>query len=133
VQQEACPMWVPLIENNEHGGHGANYFVKKNIDNLLRKHADIDTILLACTHYPLLRKKIEEYAPVDITILSQGEIVADSLADYLLRHAEMETRLTKAGRREFYTTDSTEDFDKHAALFYGHSVQSKHVDLSQIF
>ncbi len=130
VQQEACPMWVPLIENNEHQSHGANYFVKKNIDNLLRKHADIDTILLACTHYPLLRKKIEEYAPVDITILSQGEIVADSLADYLLRHPEMETRLTKAEQREFYTTDSTEDFDKHAALFYRENVRSKHVDLS---
>ena len=130
VQQEACPMWVPLIENNEHQSHGANYFVKKNIDNLLRKHADIDTILLACTHYPLLRKKIEEYAPVDITILSQGEIVADSLADYLLRHPEMETRLTKAEQREFYTTDSTEDFDKHAALFYRENDRSKHVDLS---
>lgn len=129
VQQEACPMWVPLIENNEHESHGANYFVKKNIDNLIKKDSGIDTILLACTHYPLLKKKIEEYAPVDITILSQGEIVADSLADYLVRHPEIETKLTKNATRHFYTTDSTEDFDRHAALFYGKAVQSTRIDL----
>lgn len=129
VQQEACPMWVPLVENNEHEGHGANYFVKKNIDNLMKKDSGIDTVLLACTHYPLLRKKIEEYAPVDITVLSQGEIVANSLADYLLRHPEVEMKLTKNATRGFFTTDSTEDFDRHAALFYGEAVQSTHIDL----
>lgn len=130
VVQEACPMWVPLIENNEHEGHGANYFIKKNMDELMKKDRNIDTILLACTHYPLIRKKIEEYAPVDVTILSQGEIVAVSLVDYLRRHPEMETCLTKNATRQFYTTDSTEDFDRHATLFYGEEVHSKHVDIN---
>lgn len=129
VVQEACPMWVPLVENNEHEGHGADYFIKKDIHQLLKQQPLIDTILLACTHYPLLLKKITEYTPVDITVLTQGEIVANSLADYLHRHPEMETRLLKNGRRDFYTTDATEDFDKHAVNFFGRAVQSKHVDL----
>jgi glutamate racemase len=130
VTQEACPMWVPLVENNEHEGHGADFFIKKDIHQLLKKEPLIDTILLACTHYPLLLKKITEYTPVDITILTQGEIVANSLADYLNRHPEMETRLTKNNNRIFYTTDDTSDFDKHAAAFYGEQVTSNHVDLN---
>jgi glutamate racemase len=129
VVQEACPMWVPLVENNEHENHGADFFIKKNIHQLLKQEPLIDTILLACTHYPLLLKKITEYTPVDITILTQGEIVANSLADYLHRHTEMETRLAKKESRTFYTTDATEDFDKHAAAFYGQAVLSKHVNL----
>ena len=94
VEQEACPMWVPLVENKEHESHGADYFIRKNINELLRKDRNIDTILLACTHYPLLKKKIEEYVPVDVTILSQGEIVANSLADYLERHPEIEQQIS---------------------------------------
>lgn len=129
VSQEACPMWVPLIENNEHLGHGADFFVKKNIRELLVKDPMMDTVLLACTHYPLMMKKIAEYMPVDVKIVSQGEIVANSLADYLGRHVEMEQRLSKNGSLSFYTTDSTEDFDKHAAYFYGTSVQSRHIEL----
>jgi glutamate racemase len=129
VYQEACPMWVPLIENNEHTTHGADYFVKKNLHNIFEKGEDIDVILLACTHYPLLKEKIVEYLPVGVKLLSQGEIVADSLADYLQRHPEMEARCSKNGQREFYTTDSTRDFDNHTLLFYGEAVQSKHVDL----
>jgi glutamate racemase len=129
VYQEACPMWVPLIENNEHTKHGADYFVKKNLHAIFEKGEDIDVLLLACTHYPLLKEKILEYLPIGVQLLSQGEIVADSLASYLRRHPEMEARCSKNGSREFYTTDSTEDFDKHTALFYGHSVQSRHVDL----
>lgn len=130
VAQEACPMWVPLVENNEHLGHGADFFVKKNIRELLAKDPMMDTVLLACTHYPLMLKKIEEYMPVDVKIVSQGEIVANSLAGYLARHAEIEQRLTKNGCLDFYTTDSTEDFDKHAAYFFGTPVQSKHIELS---
>lgn len=130
VYQEACPMWVPLVENNEHEGHGADFFIKKNIHQLLKQEPRIDTILLACTHYPLLMKKIEEHTPVDITILSQGEIVSKSLADYLLRHPEMESRLEKNSKRSFYTTDSTQDFDNHAAIFFGEQVQSKHADIA---
>ncbi|RTL58340.1 MAG: glutamate racemase [Sphingobacteriales bacterium] len=129
VYQQACPMLVPLIENNEHHTKGADFFVKKYIHDLLAKSPMIDTILLACTHYPLLMDKIKEYSPADMTILSQGEIVAASLVDYLQRHPEMEQRISKKGLQRFYTTDSTEDFDNHAALFYGTGVSSKHVDL----
>ena len=129
VYQEACPMWVPLIENSEFEGHGADYFVKKNLHNIFAKGKLIDVLLLACTHYPLLKKKIEEYVPIDVKILSQGEIVAKSLSNYLKRHPEMEKRCSKKGGRSFYTTDSTEDFDSHATCFFGEAVQSHHVDL----
>ena len=129
VYQEACAMWVPLIENNEHTTHGADYFVKKNLQQLFKKGEDIDVVLLACTHYPLLREKITEYLPVGVQLLSQGEIVAASLADYLQRHPEMEGRISRGGSRTFYTTDSTADFDSHAALFYGDNVASRHLDL----
>lgn len=129
VYQEACPMWVPLIENNEHHSHGAVYFVKKNMHNIFEKGKEIDVLLMACTHYPLLREKIEEYLPVGVKLISQGEIVADSLADYLKLHPEMESRCSKTGMRQFYTTDSTTDFDNHAAIFFDEQVQSKHVDL----
>lgn len=130
VYQEACPMWVPLIENNEHTGHGADYFVKKHLHNIFEKGERIDVILLGCTHYPLLASKIEEYLPVAVKLISQGEIVAKSLADYLSRHPEIESHCSKNGKREFYTTDSTEDFDNHATNFYGESVSSHHVNLT---
>ena len=129
VSQEACPMWVPLIENNEQENHGADFFVKKNIGQLLKKDAAIDTILLACTHYPLMLKKIREYTPVDITILTQSEIAANSLADYLHRHPEMEQQLSKQGEHVFYTTDSEVDFNNHAAVFFGRHIVSRHVDI----
>lgn len=90
VYQEACPMWVPLVENNEHHSHGADFFVKKNLQNIFEKGEDIDVLLLACTHYPLLKEKIEEYMPVGVKLVSQGEIVAGSLEDYLIRHPEIE-------------------------------------------
>jgi glutamate racemase len=129
VVQEACPMWVPLVENNEHDKDGADYFVKKNVDELLLKDPDIDTVLLACTHYPLLMDKLRRYLPGHITIVSQGNIVAESLSDYLVRHPEMEERCTKNGTRRFFTTDSTDDFDNHAAIFFGEQVSSRHVEL----
>jgi glutamate racemase len=129
VVQEACPMWVPLVENNEYDKEGADYFIRKNIDNLLAKDKNIDTILLACTHYPLLMDKLRKYVPKDITILSQGEIVGESLAKYLVSHPEIESRCTKSGNRSFYTTDSVEDFNNHAGTFFGESVQAKHLAL----
>jgi len=129
VYQQACPLWVPLIENNEHQGDGADFFVKKNLESIFRKGRDIDVILLGCTHYPLLNEKIQEYLPAGVKLISQGEIVADSLADYLRRHPEMETKCSKNGGRVFYTTDSTEDFDNHATIFFGEAVRSQHVDL----
>lgn len=129
VYQQACPMWVPLVENEEYKGLGADFFVKKDIKELFEKGENIDVVLLACTHYPLLREKIEEYVPVGVKLISQGEIVAQSLADYLNRHPEMEQRCSKNGSRIFYTTDSTLDFDNHGSLFYGKSVISSHIDL----
>ena len=130
VYQEACPLWVPLVENNEHHGHGADFFVKKNLKNIFEKGPDIDVILLACTHYPLLKEKIREYLPIDVKLVTQGEIVANSLVDYLDRHPEIETLCSKNGSRVFYTTDSTEDFDNHASIFFRESVRSRHADLS---
>lgn len=129
VYQEACPMWVPLIENNEQDSHGADYFVKKNLHQLLEKGPMIDVALLACTHYPLMKEKIREHLPVPVKLLSQGEIVATSLADYLQRHPEIEQGCSREGNRQFYTTDSTEDFDNHATRFFGEAVQSLHLDL----
>jgi len=129
IFQQACPLWVPLIENEEYNQPGADYFVQKCIDQLLEQSSNIDTILLACTHYPLLYDKIKKYCPPNLKILSQGEIVANSLADYLQRHPEIEQKISRNGVRTFCTTDSTDDFDRHAALFYGKDVFSKHLDL----
>jgi len=129
VVQEACPMWVPLVENNEHTGPGADYFIKKNVDNLLGKDDKIDTILLACTHYPLLLDKLKAVVPGNIRILSQGDIVAESLVGYLVNHPEIESRCTKNSGRSFYTTDSEEDFNNHAGIFFGEAVVSKHLPL----
>jgi glutamate racemase len=129
VYQEACPMWVPLIENNEYQSAGADFFVKKNIDNLLSHSHDIDTILLACTHYPLLMEKIRQFVPQGVNVLSQGKIIADSLKDYLNRHTEIEEKCSKNGQISFFTTDSADDFDSHAANFYGKQVKSMHLSL----
>jgi glutamate racemase len=129
VFQQACPMWVPLIENNEHNTAGADFFVKKYIDQLSEKAKDIDTILLACTHYPLIKNKIQQHIPASTTIVSQGEIVANSLAEYLKRHPEIEDRCSKNGQRTFFTTDSTNDFDQHASIFYDQNVTSTHVHI----
>jgi len=129
VVQHACPMWVPLVENNEYGTEGADYFIKKDIEALLKKLPDIDAILLACTHYPLLIKKIKKYLPPGIKIISQGEIVAKSLKDYLDRHPEIDRKCSKNSSLQFFTTDSTKDFDTHSEIFFGEKVQSVHVDL----
>lgn len=129
VFQEACPMWVPLIENNELSGGGAEYFVKKHIDHLFSQSPNIDTIILGCTHYPLLKLLIEKHLPKKVTLLSQGQIVADGLKDYLMRHPEMETLISKNNNVQFLTTDSTELFDKQASLFFGKDIQSKHLSL----
>ncbi|MBD2753863.1 glutamate racemase [Spirosoma validum] len=129
VFQEACPMWVPLVENGEYASDGADYFVRQHIDRLLAQSPAIDTLLLACTHYPLLLNKIRQAAPDNVTILSQGHIVADSLADYLHRHPEIEAQCSKHGERLFLTTDSPGDFDRQATIFYGESIQSAHLAL----
>ena len=127
VYQQACPLLVPLIENNEHDTPGADYFVRSYMDQLLAQSPGIDTVLLACTHYPLLREKIAARLPPGSRLISQGEIVAGSLADYLHRHPEMESRCSKGGRVGFFTTDAPEDFDSHARIFYGKDLRSTHV------
>lgn len=129
VSQHACPMWVPLVENNEYANEGADYFIKKDIDILLNKSPEIDTILLACTHYPLLLEKINRFLPENIKIVSQGLIVAKSLADYLLRHPKMESLCSKQSDLQFFTTDAPGDFDWHSETFFGEKVSSRHVDL----
>ena len=129
VYQEACPMWVPLVENNEYHSTGADYYVYKYINDLLSRSAQIDTLLLACTHYPLLIDTIIRFIPEGITIVSQGGIVADSLQQYLVRHPEMDEKCSKNGHIAFFTTDSTEDFDNHALAFFGKPVKSLHLGI----
>lgn len=129
VYQQACPMWVPLVENGEYDSPGADYFVKQYIDQIMQKSEKIDTLLLACTHYPLLIDKIEQFAPDDMTILSQGEIVAKSLADYLDRHPEMVEKCSTNRTLRFLTTDSTDDFDAHANFFWGKEITSEFIHL----
>jgi len=124
VTQEACPMWVPLIENNEYESAGADYFVQQHIQQLLKKDANTDCILLACTHYPLLMNKILQFVPPHIKVIDQGAIVATSLADYLQRHPEMEERCSKNAQIRFYTTGDPTDFDEHGSRFFGNPVQS---------
>jgi glutamate racemase len=122
--QEACPLWVPLVENNEIESEGAAYFVRKNIANILSKDNEIDTLILGCTHYPLLINQIERFVPSGIRILSQGQIVAEKLVEYLHRHPEMESRLTKNQDIQFQTTESADNFNEKAALFLGKPVSS---------
>jgi glutamate racemase len=129
VYQEACPMWVPLVENNEFKGNGADYFVKKHIDGIFDKGEKIDVVLLACTHYPLLREKIQEYLPIGVKLISQDEIVTHSLVNYLSRHPEIEKNCTKNGHQRFYTTDDIDNFDSHASMFFGKPVSSIHVSV----
>ncbi|UKJ07027.1 glutamate racemase [Solitalea lacus] len=129
VHQEACPMWVPLVENDEYDSPGADYFVKQHLERLLNKSSEIDTIVLGCTHYPLLAGKILKYLSPDIKLLSQGEIVAHSLSDYLNRHPEIEALCSRHGQRHFLTTDSIEVFEKHASRFFGKPVRAEHIDL----
>ncbi|MDR1673195.1 MAG: glutamate racemase [Bacteroidales bacterium] len=129
VFQEACPMWVSLVESNEHQQAGADYFVRQHINRLLQQSAAIDTIILACTHYPLLLDKIRQYTPERICIITQGHVVSQSLCDYLHRHPEIEQTLGKTGKRIFQTTDSPEIFDRFASPFFGASIQSAKVTL----
>ena len=119
VTGEACPMWVSLVENNEYQSEGADYFVKQHINRLLDKDPMIDTIILGCTHYPLLLDKIRQFTPEPIRIISQGEYVARSLRDYLNRHPEMDARCDKGGNCRFLTTESENKFEESASIFLG--------------
>ena len=127
--QEACPMWVPIVENNEIGSEGAEYFIQKNIHNILRKDNDLDTLILGCTHYPLLIDAIRKNLPERIKILNQGRIVSEKLVDYLRRHPTLEKRITRNGETLFQTTEYPDIFESKAALFIGQSITAKNVHL----
>jgi glutamate racemase len=127
VYQEACPMWVPLIENNELDNEGADFFISRHVRSLMSKQKDIDAIILACTHYPLIADKIRSYLPENVQVLSQGKIVADGLADYLQRHTEIEKNCSRGGSIAFYTTDRADTFNEAASKFYGSAVTSQHL------
>jgi glutamate racemase len=129
VFQQACPLWVPLIENNEHQGSGADFFIKKYVDGLLSQSSDIDTIILGCTHYPLIMDKLRQHVPGNIKLIAQGDIVADSLAKYLENHPETDSRCSRHAGISFYTTDDTTDFDRHAAYFFREGIRSERVFL----
>lgn len=117
VTGEACPMWVPLVENNECSSPGADYFVQQHIDHILTADPAIDTLILGCTHYPLLLDKIRRYTPEGVSVLAQGEYVAASLENYLQRHPDMDARLTKQGHTRFLTTESAAKFTEAASIF----------------
>lgn len=129
VHQQACPMWVPLVENNEHLGPGTDFFVRKYIDELMVQESRIDTLLLGCTHYPLLLEKIKGCVPKGMTVVEQGGIVAASLTDYLHRHPGMAERLSTGGSRRFLTTDDAATFSGKARIFFGKEVEAGHVSL----
>lgn len=129
VVQQSCPMLVPLIENNEHMTSGADHFIKKYLDELIANAPELDCILLACTHYPLLIPKLEVFLPKEITLLSQGEIVSQSLERYLQNHPEIESKIGQEHRRLFYTSGDTAVFDTNASLFFEEPVRSRQVHL----
>lgn len=126
----ACPFWVPLVEYNEADSPGADYFVKKRLDALARKDPMIDTIILGCTHYPLLMPKIEKYKRPGVRIVAQGEYVANSLKDYLKRHPEMNVKCTKTGTCQYFTTENPMRFQEQAQVFLHEKIQVNHVDLA---
>lgn len=129
VSGEACPLWVSLVENNEAQGDGTDYFVRKYIGELLAKDQLIDTVILGCTHYPLLLPKIMKYMPEGITTVSQGELVANSLKDYLQRHPEMDKKCTKGGRCVYRTTEAEEKFIESASTFLNEAVRVERIEL----
>ena len=129
VHGHACPMWVPLVENRESNGDGADYFVKKDIDLLMSDCPDIDTVILGCTHYPLLIDKINKYRPQGVNISQQGPIVAESLADYLQRHPEIERHCSQGGTCRYYTTEDPDHFSPLASVFVNEPVRAQRIIL----
>lgn len=129
VTGKACPMWVPLVENNEFNSSGADYFVRKYIDEIRQTDPLIDTLVLGCTHYPLLADKIKQFLPPGITLFSQGECVAESLKNYLARHPEMKNRLTKGRSTRFLTTESANKFSETASLFLSEQIRVEQISI----
>jgi len=126
---EACPMWVPLVENGEYDSEGAAYFVRKNLTHLFEQDPEIDTLVLGCTHYPLLMSQIKRFVPKQVKIVSQGNYVAASLKDYLHRHSDIAERCTMGGSCHFLTTESEYKFEESASLFVKRNVKASHIHL----
>lgn len=129
VSGEACPMWVPLVENNEANSEGADFFIRKYIDNLLAKDRQIDTLVLGCTHYPILLPKIQKFIPQGVKVVAQGEYVATSLKDYLHRHPEMDMKCTREGKCRFYTTETEDKFIESASMFLNENITVQRITL----
>ncbi len=132
VYQHACPMWVPLIENNNHDTKAGREFIREDVERLLSMNKSIDTIVLGCTHYPVLKEYIESIVPPYVTVVAQGSIVADSLADYLLRHPWLDAKCSKNGTIQFLTTESVEEFNRNADNYIDANVKASHIDLGKL-
>lgn len=131
VTGEACPMWVPLVENGEYDKPGADYFIRQHLDNLFRNDPLIDTLILACTHYPLLEPKIASFLPPSVRLVSQGTLVAESLQNYLSRHVEIAEKCTSSSTCTFYTTEAEDKFSRMASLFLGEPVRAERIRLDR--
>lgn len=129
VYQHACPMWVPLIENGRHLSEGGKFFIQEDVKIMMEKDPKIDVIILACTHFPILKDYIETLVPSNVKVVAQGAIIAEKLEDYLSRHSELEAKCTKNRELNFLTTENSEDFNKNASKFLGYSITSEHVKL----
>jgi glutamate racemase len=127
--QEACPIWVPLVENNELDSHGTDYFVSKNIGNLLAADPEIDSIILGCTHYPLLLPVIRKFVPENVHLLEQGKLVSSKLIEYLERHPEIDQKCSKSGSVRYFTTENVDVFEKNATTFLGQKIRSEKIVL----
>jgi len=132
ISGEACPMWVPLVENREYDKPGADYFVRQHLEQLMAKDPQIDTIILGCTHYPLLIDKIRQHLPAGTNVLTQGSYVAESLKDYLSRHQEMDVKCTKGGTVHYYTTDASDKFNQLASIFLREKVDARQIKLEKL-
>ena len=130
VTQHACPMWVPLIENDRHNSFAGKLFIEEDVQALLQKDPNIDTVILACTHYPVIKQQIEEILGPKVQVIAQGPIVAEKLADYLLRHHHMENKLSKKGTVHYYTTENSQLFNQKASQFIGEQIVSEHVEIA---
>jgi glutamate racemase len=132
ISGEACPMWVPLVENREYDKPGADYFVRQHLEQLMAKDPQIDTIILGCTHYPLLLDKIRQHLPAGTNVITQGSYVAESLKDYLSRHQEMDAKCTKGGTVHYYTTDASDKFNQLASIFLREKVDARQIKLEKL-
>ncbi len=129
VSQHACPIWVPLIENNKHFTEAGKMFIKEDVESLLQKDEQIDTIILACTHYPILKDYIQSIVPKNVTIVAQGAIIADKLEDYLVRHSEIESKCSKNGSTRYLTTENELIFNQNASRLLNKNIISEHIKL----